>query len=507
MSKRFHDVAMALGTTAAALIVWGVSSWLVAQEGPAFAGDPNAPEVLTRGPVHEAFAEVVNYNPKAGEVVAKQPPAPIEEMPPTEKPTGDYIWIPGYWAWDAERDNYIWISGVWRLPPPGTTWVPGYWSQAATGYQWVSGYWGPATVAGGRQTVETEYLPPPPQSVESGPVGVAPGDQYFWIPGCWKWVGDRYVWRPGRWWTAYDNWIWIPDRYVWTPAGYVFIAGHWDYSLDQRGIAFCPVYYPRPYYMPPGYYFSPSICIEAGVLHGYLFCRPAWGHYYFGDYYDPAFVRFGFYPCFGVSVGIGYEPFYVHDRWYYRHDPMWERRQREDYAYRYGHPEARPPHTYALAVRWNGGPGGVRVSFGTPVSHVAAGGHGAMHFERVSPERRQQMVREQHEVRQVQQQRHSMEAKAHADARGGAPTKPVHMSINSAQSTSSHSVGTQQGKGGAVAAGPKSGPSGTPAAGNRAGVSGPGRPAATTPGRQAPATNNSRGSSSSKDKDKDRKNN
>ena len=282
MSTRFHFVAMGLAATTAALVFWGVSSRLAAQdyapappmpggEGPALgAADPNAPEVLTRGPLHEAFAEVVNYNPKAGETVVKQPPAPIEEMPPAEKPAataaGDYIWIPGYWAWDAERDNYIWISGVWRLPPPHTTWVPGYWSQAAGGYQWVSGYWGPTTVAGNRQTVEAEYLPQPPQSVEEGASSPSPGDQYFWVPGCWRWTPDGYRWRAGRWSVAYDNWIWIPDRYVWSPAGYVFIAGHWDYNLDQRGIAFCPVYYPRPYYIPQGYYFSPSICVEAGVL-------------------------------------------------------------------------------------------------------------------------------------------------------------------------------------------------------------------------------------------------
>ncbi len=160
-----------------------------------------------------------------------------------------------------------------------------------------------------------------------------------------------------------------------------------------------------PYYLPRGYYYSPSICIEAGVLHGYLFCRPAYGHYYFGDYYDPAYVRFGFSPCFGVDVRFGYEPFYVHDRWYYRHDPMWDRRMHEDYEYRRDHVEARPPHTYALAVRWDGGGHGVRVTFGTPVSHMAAGGHGNMHFEHVSQERRQQMVHEQREARQAQAER------------------------------------------------------------------------------------------------------
>ena len=138
MSKRFHFIAIVLGTTMAVVLVfWVVSNRLTAQDSapppPLPAGE--GPEVLTRGPIHEAFAEMVNPNPESGQVVGKQPPQAIEEVPPTEKPAGDYIWIPGYWAWDQDRDqgrgDYIWISGVWRLPPPGTTWVPGYWNQAA----------------------------------------------------------------------------------------------------------------------------------------------------------------------------------------------------------------------------------------------------------------------------------------------------------------------------------------------------------------------------------------
>ena len=38
-------------------------------------------EVLTRGPVHEAFVETVTFDPVAGVVALKAPPAPIEELP------------------------------------------------------------------------------------------------------------------------------------------------------------------------------------------------------------------------------------------------------------------------------------------------------------------------------------------------------------------------------------------------------------------------------------------
>src|SRR5687767_13039754 len=60
---------------------------------------PEGMEVLTRGVVHEAFAEVVT-DPKPGLVVSKRPPEAIEEVPPEFRPEEEgAIWITGYWAW------------------------------------------------------------------------------------------------------------------------------------------------------------------------------------------------------------------------------------------------------------------------------------------------------------------------------------------------------------------------------------------------------------------------
>lgn len=88
-------------------------------------------QVLTRGPVHEAFAETVTYNPEPGVVASKTPPAAIEEVPPTQRPAGTNVaWIPGYWSWDDERNDFLWVSGVWRALPPGRQWVPGYWGKS-----------------------------------------------------------------------------------------------------------------------------------------------------------------------------------------------------------------------------------------------------------------------------------------------------------------------------------------------------------------------------------------
>src|SRR5271167_2622963 len=105
---------------------------------------PGGPEAMAQGPLHEAFAAPVVFNATPGVVVPKPPPDPVEEQPPDQKPQGgDVEWIPGYWAWDDERQDYLWISGIWRDIPPGRQWTPGYWSQADGGFRWVSGFWSP----------------------------------------------------------------------------------------------------------------------------------------------------------------------------------------------------------------------------------------------------------------------------------------------------------------------------------------------------------------------------
>jgi hypothetical protein len=53
-------------------------------------------EVLTRGPVHEAFAATVTFDPEPGFIAPRTPPDLIEELPPEQKPEGDNVeWIPG----------------------------------------------------------------------------------------------------------------------------------------------------------------------------------------------------------------------------------------------------------------------------------------------------------------------------------------------------------------------------------------------------------------------------
>jgi len=76
-----------------------------------------------------------------GVVVNLEPPElPVYDQPLC--PGEDYIWTPGYWAWDGSE--YYWVPGTWVLAPqPGFFWTPGYWAWRDTGYFFTAGFWGP----------------------------------------------------------------------------------------------------------------------------------------------------------------------------------------------------------------------------------------------------------------------------------------------------------------------------------------------------------------------------
>src|SRR5262249_30920617 len=141
-------------------------------------------EPQTRGPVHEAFAAPTDSTPRPTPIVPKQPPDPVEEMPPDQKPEGTNVqWVAGYWAWDEDTHDFLGISGSWRDGPPDRVWTPGYWAQADGGWQWVAGYWAVATQA--EAAAEIEYLPPPPPSIEAGPSAPPPDANSIYVPGSW----------------------------------------------------------------------------------------------------------------------------------------------------------------------------------------------------------------------------------------------------------------------------------------------------------------------------------
>jgi hypothetical protein len=308
---------------------------------PAATPDANADTtVLARGPVHEAFAEPVTDRPRPSPIVPKKPPDPIEEVPPDQKPEGsNVLWIPGYWAWDDEAADFLWVSGFWRNFPPGRQWVPGYWQEAEGGYQWVPGYWADESQP------EQQYLPTPPPTIDAGPSTPAPGDDSTYVPGCWIWRETRYFWRPGFWHRCYEGYVWVPACYRWTPFGCVFIDGHWDFALRFRGVLFAPVVFANRVYTQPNFVYTPSYVVYNTALVNALFVRASYGHYYFGDYFDPSYQQHGFVPWIDYRIGrAAVDPLYSYYRWHYR-EYDWDKPLRTLYAERRSGEAPRPPHT------------------------------------------------------------------------------------------------------------------------------------------------------------------
>jgi hypothetical protein len=336
-------------------VLWGAFSavpttW--SQEPPPPAADVpadgEAPEVLTRGPIHEAFAEPLT-DPEPGILVPKKPPEDIEEVPPEYAPDLEgAIWIKGYWAWDDEREDFIWISGVHRVPPPGMRWVPGFWDEIEEkGWQWNRGFWIKADVE------ELSYREPPPPSLEEGPSSPSPGDDYFYVPGNWAY-DDGYRWTPGYWAVYQPDCVWVPAHWVWTPGGCVFVPGYCDYTIARRGCLYAPIYFRTAYYAQPGYYYRPWCALNVGNLMVHFWVRPSYCHYYFGNYY-------------GGWGGVGLTPWF---QWSYHHhhhcyDPIlsWSdvhyHRHGVNYRERLGgwhkhyekHEHERPPRTWNEQVK------------------------------------------------------------------------------------------------------------------------------------------------------------
>jgi hypothetical protein len=75
-------------------------------------------------------------------ITVAPPPLPVYVQPPIPGP--NYLWTPGYWAWDGDEGDYYWVPGAWvPAPEPGLLWTPGYWGWRDGIYAWNDGYWGP----------------------------------------------------------------------------------------------------------------------------------------------------------------------------------------------------------------------------------------------------------------------------------------------------------------------------------------------------------------------------
>ncbi|RYD84152.1 MAG: hypothetical protein EOP84_06300, partial [Verrucomicrobiaceae bacterium] len=400
---------------------------LSAQPAAQSSEDSDEVETLTRGPVHEAFAETIVFDPEPGIIVQKQPPEMIEEVQPDQRPVGTNVtWIPGYWAWDDDDNDFFWISGVWRNLPPDREWIPGYWSPVDTGHQWTSGYWQDA------EAEEVTYLPEPPKTLEKGPNVAASSDDQTWIPGSWEYREDNYAWRAGYWEGARENWAWTPSYYRWTPRGYVYVDGYWDYPVERRGVVFAPVRFRRAeYYQRPDYVYSPATVISLAVFSNHLFVRPRYNHYYFGDYYDNGY-RERYYASYDYGHRHrGYDPIYSHYRWENRRDRDWDRHRREYFEYRRDNISSRPPRNwrdYNRLPERERERGDFRVA--DRYDRIIGDRDSGRRFQKVSDDERRRYVSQRKEMRSFSKEREKREltgdrAKKDSDGRGKATREKV----------------------------------------------------------------------------------
>jgi hypothetical protein len=370
---------------------------------------PKGVEVLTRGPVHEAFATPTE-EAQATTPVAKAPPKAIEEMPPDEKPEGNPTWIGGYWAWDEERSNYLWVSGIWRTPPPNKNWVAGYWREDGGKWQWVPGFWSEAQQAAEKH--EVTYLPAPPAAPETAAPGAAPNADSFYVPGQYVWRGDAYAWRAGYWARVQPGYVWVPAHFRWTPYGYVYINGYWDLAIADRGVMYAPVVV-DPDVVGVGFVYTPTYVVHHTIVVDAFFVRPCYCHYYFGDYYGPAYHDRG-YETVIVYSRRHYDSVIVYERWNHRADPRWETVQIDICVARNAGRAPCPPRTIVEFNRY----GRERGLVVAPASRVAAM-HGTR-MVRMEAAERARVVEHAQAVRQVAAERRVAEAKLPA----GMPRQP-----------------------------------------------------------------------------------
>ena len=386
--------------------------------------EDDAIEVLTRGAIHEAFAEVVPYEPQPGIIVDKQPPAPIDELVPEVRPEGDdYVWIRGYWAIDEELNDFYWVTGVFRRLPPNQQWVDGYWlaGQAEDGsdaWQWIGGFWTPV------DTGELQYAERPPASLEMGPSSPAPGDDYFWVNGTWTYQTSGHSWRPGFWCAYRPGWVWVPARWTWTPGGYLYLDGFWDYPLDTRGHVYCPIYYRRPIYLARGYRYTPRYLLGSSRLLLHLWIRPGYCNYFFGDYYGDFYARRYYRSDVFHRRFYGYDPIFAYNNCRYRLAGVnYVHRLSGWHNYFDKHNDFRPRRTLADERRFVASHAGHRhlnqARLADDLREVTRRGDGDRSFVRLSDEQRTAANRDSLRSREVTEARRRVETEAAARFRDG----------------------------------------------------------------------------------------
>jgi hypothetical protein len=185
--------------------------------------------------------------------------------------------------------------------------------------------------------------------------------------------------------------------------------------MDNRGVLFCPAFFPHDVRLRVGFVFSPGACVDLGMLRLNLFVYPRYRHYYFGDYYDDAYVRLGIVPWFKCqTIHTWYDPLFVYDRWHFQKtDPHWAANLARGFDQRHSNRDLRPARTFTeLKVQMTRLPANRRPErpLVESVKTYASSQHTQVKFERINNAERQQIAVKATDVRGLRDQRGQWEA-------------------------------------------------------------------------------------------------
>jgi hypothetical protein len=183
-------------------------------------------------------------------------------------------------------------------------------------------------------------------------------------------------------------------------------------------LAFAPVYFGGGL-LRPRFAFSPTVAIDTGIFSLYLFTRPSYCHYYFGDYFASTYDRIGIFPWFGVRAygGYVYDPLFAYYRWdYSRRDPQWLAHLEGWHRYYRDHPDRRPPHDLAaqrqLLSRAGDRPDSKFLAIADPVQELRQKPDAPVTLVAVGPQEKAQIVQTARMLGEVKTQRAELESGA-----------------------------------------------------------------------------------------------
>jgi len=150
------------------------------------------------------------------------------------------------------------------------------------------------------------------------------------------------------------------------------------------------------------------------MLQVNLFTRPRYCHYYFGDYYDDAYLSIGIFPQFeSEQFHTWYDPIYMYDRWHnHQAEPRWEEYERHEYDLRRANKDLRPPKTYhEMETRQARMPEDQRrnIHIARPLTEAAAS-RATMRFEQINTKTRRKITTQATEVQKFSDKRNLWES-------------------------------------------------------------------------------------------------